>query len=474
MGKLTGFMEYPREKMRKEPVFSRIKHFKEFIHPRTNDRVRTQAARCMDCGVPFCNNACPVNNLIPDFNNLVYESQWKSAYHSLISTNNFPEFTGRICPAPCEPACTVAIIDKPVAIKHIELSIIENAFKRGWVKPKIVTKRSNIKIAIIGSGPAGMAAADNLNIAGHNVVVFEKHPHFGGLLRYGIPDFKLDKSVIDRRINILKQEGIKFIANCTVDGAYIKEHIFSKFDLVCLCCGAEEQRELDIPGIKNLAGVHYAMEYLVGQNKSLHDKKKNVKPLINAHGKQVVVVGGGDTGADCVGTAIRQGAKSVTQVQLHKKQPLERYVTNPWPNWPKTFNNSSSHEEGCIREFSYLTKSVLGKNKIEALEVQKIIWPDNEIESGQRNYKLSGKTKSIACDLLISALGFRHTLHNGLVKDLDLALDGRGNLLVDNFRSNNSRIFAAGDMVDGANLVVTAIDSGRKMATMVNEHLASI
>ena len=470
MGKISGFMDYGREPMEKEPVHVRRKHFEEFEKPRHDLRVSTQAARCMGCGVPFCNFACPVQNLIPEFNDFVYGSHWKDAYGTLQSTNNFPEFTGRICPAPCEPACCTDIVETPITIKQIELAIIEKAFEKGWVKPHIVKKRSGYKIAIVGSGPAGLAAAQQLNLAGHNVTVFERHARLGGLLMYGIPDFKLEKRIIERRLKILEEEEIKFVTNTEIGTTLPAEKLLQEYDYVGLCCGAEEQNDLEIKN-RNLNGIHYAMEYLTQQNRKIAGEKFTGED-IDAKGKHVIVVGGGDTGSDCVGTAIRQGCASMTQIQLHKEPPLERYPSNPWPEWPKVLLTSSSHEEGCNRVFASLSEEAVGENgRIKQLLVNHLKWPDGEIKSGQRNYKKSDEKESLPCDLLLIALGFKHTYHNNLIKSLDLKLNKRGNVEITDFRTSNEKIFAAGDMVEGANLVVTAIASGRKMASAIDRTL---
>ena len=474
MAKISGFVDYPREEMVREPPEIRRRHFDEFEKPRSDNRVRTQAARCMDCGVPFCNFACPVSNLIPEFNNFVYAGQWKKAYGTLQSTNNFPEFTGRICPAPCEPACTAAIVESPVAIKQIELAIIEKAFKEGWVVPAVIKDehRTGIEVAVVGSGPAGLAAAQQLNLAGHRVTVFEKNEAVGGLLMYGIPDFKLNKKIVGRRIDILEREGIRFRSGVNVGGEdYPTERLMEDFDYVCLCCGAEDPRPLDIPG-GGMDGVHFAMDFLTQQNMRLnHPGFQPAKELLAA-GKHVVVVGGGDTGSDCIGTSIRQGCKSVSQIQLHKPPPNERYPENPWPEWPQTFSTSSSQEEGCERIFSFLTEEVVGENgSVKKLKLRKIRWPQGRVLSGRRDYETLSETVEIDCDLLLVSLGYKHAVHAGPVADLDLETDVKGNVKVDGFRTSHERIFAAGDMVEGANLVVTAIMSGRRMAKALDTRI---
>lgn len=468
MGKPTGFIEYPRQEMQKEIVQERIKNFNEFEKPQPEQRVKTQAARCMACGIPFCSSGCPVANLIPEFNDFTFKGQWKSAYGTLMSTNNFPEFTGRVCPAPCEPACTVSLVEEPVSIKQIELSIIEKAFREGWVKPYTVPYRSEVKIAVVGSGPAGLAAAQQLNMVGHQVTVFEKNDRIGGLLRYGIPDFKLEKWVIERRIRLMQEEGIIFKTNHHIGVNYPVEKLKNEFDYICLCCGAEKPRDLQIFG-REKKGVYQAMDFLIQQNKLNHGDQ--VLP-ISAKDKHVVVIGGGDTGSDCIGTAIRQGAKSVKQIQIHKPLPVERYETNPWPSWPRTFTTSASHAEGCERIFSAITTAIIGADHIEKLGLCNIKWPEGEIKPGQRNYEVLDEKYEIPCDLLLISLGFEHTVHEDIIQQLELDTDKRGNLLVQNYQTSHPKIFACGDMTDGASLVVTAINGGRKMASILKKVIA--
>ena len=470
MGKITGFLDYPREEMLKSKVKERVKNFKEFEFPRSEKRVETQAARCMNCGIPFCNSACPVDNLIPEFNDLVYNHQWKQAYLILQSTNNFPEFTGRICPAPCEPACTTALVESPVSIKQIEFAIIEKAFKEGWVTPRITDKSAGKTIAVVGSGPAGLAAAAQLSLAGHLVTVFEKKERLGGLLTFGIPDYKLDKSIVERRIDIMRQEQIQFVTSFDASDKENSERLLRDFDFICLCLGAEKPRPLDISGADK-KGVFTAMDFLIQQNRMLKNKHYPINQELIAHDKHVIVLGGGDTGVDCVGVGIRQGCKSMHQIQLHKMPPNERYQTNPWPEWPQTFMTLSSHEEGCERVFSVLTKEVVGRDKIEKLILQKIAWPQGQVKSGQRNYELLDEYIELPCDLLLIALGFEHVIHNGLVDDWELKKNNKGHILVDNFQTSKDRVFAAGDMIEGANLVVTAIASGRKMAKALDKKI---
>lgn len=465
MGKPTGFIEYPRQEMLKKAVEERIRDFNEFEKPQPEQRVKTQAARCMSCGIPFCSAGCPVSNLIPEFNDFTYRGQWKSAYGTLMSTNNFPEFTGRVCPAPCEPACTVALVEEPVSIKQIEFAIIEKAFEEGWVKPYHVPYRTGVKVAVIGSGPAGLAAAQQLNLAGHSVTVFEKNDRIGGLLRYGIPDFKLEKWVIDRRTKLLEEEGVEFKINHHIGLNYRIDKLKREFDYICLCCGAEKPRDLEIVG-REKKGIYQAMDFLVLQNKLNHGDSL---PAVTAKDKHVVVLGGGDTGSDCIGTSIRQGTKSVTQIQIHKALPFDRYDGNPWPLWPRTFSTSASHAEGCERIFSAITTAIIGAEQIERLGLCNIKWPEGEIKSGQRNYEVLDEKYEIPCDLLLISLGFEHTYHEGIIHQLGLETDARGNVRVDNYRTSDPQIFASGDMVDGASLVVTAINGGRKMASAIKK-----
>ena len=470
MGDPTDFFEYQRKNIKKETVLERIKHFQEFEVPLADKEVKQQAGRCMSCGVPFCNWGCPVDNLIPEFNDFVSAGQWKEAYNNLQATNNFPEFTGRICPAPCEPACCAALPEEPITIKQIEFAIIEKAFQENWVQARKNIERRTEKIAIVGSGPAGLAVADQLNSIGYNVSVFEKNDRLGGLLMYGIPSFKLEKKIIQRRISILQQEGIYFFTNTHIGKNYSLQRLEQEFDYICLCCGAEEARPLEIDG-SDKKGIYYAMDFLTQQNKIDQGDTINKENHITAYDKNVVVLGGGDTGSDCVGTSIRQGCRSVTQIQIHKKLPVERYSTNPWPHWPKTFATSSSHEEGAFRIFSANIQKITGKDKIEKILLNKIQWPKGEIISGQRNYTSNNKNFIIDCDLLLISLGFRHTIHKGLVEKFDLLKDKKGNIVVENFQTNKKKIYACGDMVEGANLVVTAIKSGRMMAKNLDKKI---
>lgn len=477
MGKTTGFLDYAPKDFTSLPVQERTKSFKEFKKTRSTAEVEKQAGRCMDCGTPFCSWGCPVDNLIPEFNDFVYQGRWQEAFLNLQSTNNFPEFTGRICPAPCEPACCTVLVNSAVTIKQIELSTIENAFRKGWVKARIPKKRNNIKVAIIGSGPAGLAAAQELNSEGYTVHVFEKYEKLGGLLRYGIPDFKLEKWVIDRRTKLLKEEGIVFTTNAHIGKNIDWQQIQSQFDYIGLCCGAEQPREIGISTEyqeKKLQSIHYAMEFLVQQNRVLQGVNIPSSNIINAKNKHVIVLGGGDTGSDCIGTGIRQECASMSQIQIHKKLPEERYNSNPWPIWPKTYATSSSQIEGCQRYHSLFLQRVEGAGRIQKAIFKKIIWPEGEIQSGQRNYQVTSEEVVLPCDLLLIALGFQHCTHEGLVMQLALKLNKKKNIAIDNvFETSHPKVFAAGDMVEGANLVVTAIASGRKMAHALHQKALS-
>lgn len=466
MGKPTGFMEFARENPPKESVRKRIKHFNEFEHLPSKRRLTTQAARCMDCGVPFCNWGCSVKNLIPEFNEYVYRGQWRAAYGALQATNNFPEITGRICPAPCEAACCAGLVEEPVTIRMLEKAIIEKAFVEGWVKASNRAPDTSVKIAIVGSGPAGLAAAQQLNLAGHNVTVFEKNEVIGGLMTLGIPDFKLEKHIVQRRIALLEEEGITFKVNCQVGKKPTVRKLLKDFDYICLTGGAEKPRDLTIPG-RELKGIHFALDFLFQQNRRIGNR--NIRgPEITARNKHVVVIGGGDTGSDCVGTSIRQGARSVTQIEILPMPPRRRREDNPWPEWPHIMRTSSSQEEGCKRDFSVLSKAFVGKRTVRAIQCRRLEWsrPD---KNGQRKMKeIEGSDFEIKADLVLLSMGFVHPVHEGLIKDLGVELDERGNVATTDFRTSITNVFAAGDMATGQSLVVRAISSGREMAKAVD------
>ncbi len=484
MGKPTGFLEFQRLSEAYEPVTDRLKHYHEFIAHLTDGEAKTQAARCMDCGIPFCNNGCPVNNVIPDFNDAVYRGDWREAIEILHSTNNFPEMTGRICPAPCEAACTLGIIDEPVGIKSLERAIIDKAGENGWVVPKPATRKTGKKVAIVGSGPAGLAAAQQLARVGHAVTVFEKNDRIGGLLRYGIPDFKLDKRLIDWRLAQLTAEGVKFktkvlIGRNDLPGGVINdatmvipaEKLLKDFDAVILAGGAETPRDLPIPG-RDLAGVHFALEFLIPQNKQVAGGGKNP---INAGGKHVVVIGGGDTGSDCVGTSNRHGAVSITQLELLPQPPEQENKSLTWPYWPAKLRTSSSHEEGCERDWSVATKEFVGENgKLQALKVVRLQWQDG------KPVEIPGSEFEIKADLAFLAMGFTQPVAS-LLDDFGIAKDGRGNALAVTGNGNGNgavpyatsvaKVFAAGDVRRGQSLVVWAIREGRQCARAVDEFL---
>jgi glutamate synthase (NADPH/NADH) small chain len=464
MGKPTGFIEYNRELPGKEAVEARLGNYKEFLQDFPDEKTTTQAARCMDCGIPFCHSGCPLGNKIPDFNDAVYKEDWKYAYDILKSTNNFPEFTGRICPAPCEGSCVLGINHPPVAIEHIEKSIAEKAWEMGFEKARIPAKRTKKKVAVVGSGPAGLAAADQLNQQGHSVTVFERDLEAGGLLRFGIPDFKLEKWVVERRVKLLTEEGIVFKTKTNVGVDVKGEALLKDFDAVVLTGGSTIPRDLPIPG-RELKGVHFAMEFLTQQNREvsgLPEKEERIK----ATGKHVVVIGGGDTGSDCVGTSNRHGAKSVTQIEILGMPPTDRTETNPWPEWPMTLRTSTSHEEGCERKWSLMTKEFVGdKGKLTGLKVVEVTF-----EKGKMQEK-AGSEQVLPCDLALLAAGFVHPQKEGVLTQLGVKLDDRGNVATTNYATSVPNVFAAGDMRRGQSLVVWAIAEGRQAAKAVGAFL---
>ena len=467
MGKITGFKELKREDEEYTSVKNRVQHYKEFTIPLREKNITNQGSRCMDCGIPFCHSACPLGNLIPDFNHMVHQEEWQKASWILHSTNNFPEFTGRLCPAPCEKACVLGIIDNPISIENIEKNIVEIAFKEGWIKPQPPKIRTNKTIAVIGSGPAGLAAAQQLNRAGHTVTVFERDDEIGGLLRYGIPNFKLEKEIIDRRIAILKAEGITFKTNINVGINYEVKKL-KAFDAVVLCGGATKRRSLPTPGI-NANGVVQAMDFLTQQTKVIFNKK--VKNQILATDKNVIVIGGGDTGSDCIGTSNRQGAKSVINFEIMSKPPIGRSEKTPWPYWPLQLKTSSSHKEGCDRNWLINTKEFITDNKgnLTALKTVEVEW---EIIPGQRP-KLIEKPNSEKiwpCDLALLALGFTGP-ESTLADQLGIQLDNRSNYQATNYQTNIPNIFTAGDMHRGQSLIVWAISEGREAANQVDTYL---
>nr|WP_315596562.1 glutamate synthase subunit beta [uncultured Cupriavidus sp.] len=480
MGKATGFLEFARQNEGYEPVVKRVKHYKEFVFALSDNEAKIQGARCMDCGIPFCNNGCPVNNIIPDFNDLVYRQDWKSAIEVLHQTNNFPEFTGRICPAPCEAACTLGINELPVGIKSIEHAIIDKAWEEGWVAPQVPKHKTGKTVAVVGSGPAGMAAAQQLARAGHEVTVFEKNDRIGGLLRYGIPDFKMEKDLIDRRIEQMQAEGVTFRAGVMVtDGdklpAGIKNYaresvsaqaLMDQFDAVVLAGGSEVPRDLPVPG-RDQAGVHYALEFLIPQNKEVAGDGVNE---IRAEGKHVIVIGGGDTGSDCVGTSNRHGAESVTQFELLPQPPEEENKPLVWPYWPIKMRTSSSHDEGCSRDWSVATKEFIGENgKITALKACRVEWKDGRMQ------EVPGSEFVLKADLVLLAMGFTNpagSVLDAFGVDTDARKNAKASTEGDRaYYTNVPKVFAAGDVRRGQSLVVWAIREGRQAARSVDAFL---
>jgi len=466
MGKVTGFMEYGRELPPRRPVPQRINDWFEIYGQLPEDKLRAQGARCMDCGVPFCHSGCPVNNIIPDWNDLVYRGRWKEAVRQLHATNNFPEFTGRVCPAPCEAACVLGITQPPVTIKEIEKSIIERAFREGWIRPEPPLLRSGKKVAIVGSGPAGLAAAQQLCRAGHAVTVFEKSGRIGGLLRYGIPNFKLEKHLIDRRLEQMIAEGVEFMPNAHVGGNLAAEDLRRRFDAALLCGGAEQPRDLPVPG-RELKGIHFAMEFLPQQNRRCAGDALPAREEIMAGGKRVVIIGGGDTGADCLGTAHRQKARSVRQFEIMPMPPRERSPQTPWPLWPMQLRQESAHDEGGERQWSVATAGFSGdrNGRVKLLHGVKV-GPPPKFEP------LPGSEFTVETDLVLLAMGFLGPVRAGMLEQLGVALDERGNVATGaGHMSSVPGIFAAGDMRRGQSLVVWAIAEGRQAARAVNRYL---
>ena len=484
MGKPTGFKEFTRELPEKKPVAERLHNYKEFIERYSDQKLNQQASRCMDCGVPFCHNGCPLGNIIPEFNDAVYRQSWKEAYEILSSTNNFPEFTGRICPAPCESACVLGINQPAITIEEIEKHIIEIAFEKGLVVARKPNVRSGKKVAVVGSGPAGLAVAAQLNHAGHLVTVYERDDAPGGLLRYGIPDFKLEKWVIDRRIAVMEEEGVIFKCNANVGVNVSINDLLREYHSVVLAGGSTVPRDLDIPG-RELNGVHYAMEFLKQQNKRVAEKdpfakaniESNIAPeTISASGKNVLVIGGGDTGSDCVGTSNRHGAKSITQFELLPKPPQDRINSMPWPTYPMTLKTSSSHEEGCERMWSITTKAFVGDDQgnLKALKIADLEWKFTEEGKPASFVEVPGSEREIPCELALLAMGFLYPQKAGILEELDVELDERGNVKATekDYRTNISKIFSCGDMRRGQSLVVWAISEGRECARHVDEYLS--
>lgn len=473
MGKITGFLEFTRELPEKDPPAERVKNYKEFVHRFAPDKLNQQAARCMNCGIPFCSHGCPLGNVIPEFNDAVYHKQWEDAYHILASTNNFPEFTGRICPAPCETACVLGINQPAITIEEIEKHIIEIAFEKNLVKPRIPSLRSGKKVAVVGSGPAGLAAAAQLNYAGHQVSVFERDDRPGGLLRYGIPDFKLEKWVVDRRIKVMEEEGIEFHCNANVGGNIGIDDLLREYHAIVLAGGSTIPRDLNIAG-RSLKGVHYAMDFLKQQNKRNAGLTVGGEDILAA-GKDVVVIGGGDTGSDCVGTSNRQQAKTVTQFELLPQPPAARTAYMPWPTYPMLLKTTSSHEEGADRRWAIATKAYLGdeQGRLRALKVVDLEWESSKDGRPAGFVEIAGSEREIPCQLALLAMGFVHPQHEGMIDELGVDTDERGNVkaLEKEYQTSIAKIFAAGDMRRGQSLVVWAISEGRECARKVDEFL---
>ncbi|MBV8737715.1 MAG: glutamate synthase subunit beta [Alphaproteobacteria bacterium] len=475
MGKPTGFLEIERRDRPYDKPDIRRRSWNEFVKPLPEPETRRQAARCMDCGIPFCHDGCPVNNLIPSWNDLVYRKQWHAALTTLHSTNNFPEFTGRICPAPCEAACTLNIDDNPVTIKTIECAIVDRGWQEGWIEPSPPARLTGKAVAVVGSGPAGLACAQQLARAGHAVTVFEKADRIGGLLRYGIPDFKMDKGLIDRRVAQTTAEGVTFRTNVQVGVDVAMDLLLNEFDAVGLTGGAEAPRDLEVPG-RELDGIHFAMEYLPQQNKrNAGDSEERAAPhgTISAEGKHVVVIGGGDTGSDCIGTAVRQRALSITQLEILPKPPDRENKTLTWPDWPNKLRTSSSQEEGCERDWAVLTKRALGEDgQVNALECVRVDWvkgPDGR----HVMHEIPGSGFMLRADLVLLAMGFLGPVKAGMIEQSGAVLDGRGNIRANtvDYRTSVAKLFAAGDMRRGQSLVVWAIREGRQCARAIDEFL---
>lgn len=471
MGKITGFMEFPRAKQPYRPVAERLKDWKQVMDPWPVGPLKTQASRCMDCGIPFCHEGCPLGNLIPDWNDLVYRDQWLEAIERLHATNNFPEFTGTLCPAPCEGACVLGINDDPVTIKAVELSIIDKAWENGWIKPLPAEIRTGKKVAVIGSGPAGLAAAQQLARAGHAVTVYERDDRIGGLLRYGIPEFKMEKSRLDRRLEQMQAEGVQFAPNSHIGVNVSVGDLRKQYDAIVLAGGACAPRDLPVPG-RTLGGIHFAMEYLTQQNKRCEGDEIDTAVAIDAKGKHVIIIGGGDTGADCLGTANRQGAASVHQLEIMPKPPLARAASNPWPEWPQIYRVASAHEEGVERVYSVSTKRFIdnGKGRVSELELIKV---EMKTVDGRVSFEeIPGSEFRLPCDLALLAMGFAGPEKPGMLEQLGVSLTPRGNVARDeNWMTNVPGVFTAGDMQRGQSLIVWAIAEGRSAAKGVDSYL---
>ncbi|HWE85445.1 MAG TPA: glutamate synthase subunit beta [Terracidiphilus sp.] len=467
MGKVTGFLEIDREQPTRRKAEERVKDWFEIYEPFPEEKQKEQAARCMDCGVPFCHTGCPVNNIIPDWNDLVYSGRWEAAIRRLHATNNFPEFTGRICPAPCEAACVLGIDQPPVSIKVIERSIVDRAWDEGWIHPEPPEQNTGRRVAVVGSGPAGLAAAQQLRRAGHSVTVYEKADRIGGLLRYGIPNFKLEKHIIDRRIAQMKAEGVTFLANAHVGVNVPVAELTGHYEAILLCGGAEHPRDLPIPG-RELKGIHFAMEFLPQQNRRNEGDKIDERIAISAKGKRVLIIGGGDTGADCLGTSHRHGPLSVHQWEIMPKPPESRAASTPWPLWPMQLRTEGAHEEGGNRDWAINSVRFTGDEHGNVKQVHAVrVGPPPKFEA------VEASEFTLDVDLVLLAMGFLGPVRNGMIEQLGLALDPRGNVATTNFQTSVESIFAAGDMRRGQSLVVWAISEGRKAAEAVNKYLAA-
>ncbi len=472
MGKPTGFMEISRRERTFAPVSDRVRHYTEFFIPLAEQEVQDQGARCMDCGIPFCHNGCPVNNIIPDWNDLVYRGSWKQALDVLHSTNNFPEFTGRICPAPCEAACTLNLDESPVTIRTIECAIVDRGWDEGWIVPEVAARKTGKRVAVVGSGPSGLACSQQLARAGHEVHLFEKNDRIGGLMRYGIPDFKLGKQNIDRRMAQMRAEGVVFRAGVHIGVDVAAKRLVEEFDAVVLTGGSEKPRDLPVPG-RELDGVHYALEFLPQQNKRNAGDEIPEDISLYAKDKHVVVIGGGDTGSDCIGTSNRQGARSVTQIEIMPKAPDMENKSLTWPNWPMKLRTSSSHEEGAGRDWSVITKSFSGEDgRVTTLNAARVDWISNG-KGGWDMKEIEGSEFELKADLVLLAMGFLHPVHQGMLEELGVDLDPRGNVLADTegYQTSVPKVFAAGDMRRGQSLVVWAIREGRQAAREVDTFL---
>ena len=472
MGKPTGFLEYERLERSYAPAADRVQHYNEFVIPLEEADLSQQGARCMDCGIPFCHQGCPVNNIIPDWNGLVYQGNWQEALQVLHSTNNFPEFTGRICPAPCEAACTLNIDDNPVTIKTIECAIVDKGWEQGWITPRIAAHKTGKRVAIVGSGPAGMACAQQLARAGHEVALYEKSDRIGGLMRYGIPDFKMEKHIIDRRMAQMQAEGVTFHTETHIGVTTAAKDLLDQFNAVVLTGGSEHNRDLDVPG-RELDGVHFAMSFLPQQNKRNAGDSIAPEVSLTARGKHVVVIGGGDTGSDCIGTSFRQGALSVTQLEILPKPPEKENKGLTWPDWPNKLRTSSSQDEGAVREWSVATRSIDGTaGTVTAINCVRVDWQQDDKGQWQMQ-EIPGSEFQLKADLVLLAMGFIHPLHEGMLKELDVDLDPRGNVQADTeqYQTSIDQVFSAGDMRRGQSLVVWAIREGRQCARAVDEFL---